>query len=304
MEDRFEQDADFQRDCGEQGCGCDEGHGGGHGHHGRGCGCEHGEGHGHRHGHGGMHGRGQECGCDQDGPAPLQHKVTRMGLMLHRYHMLAARGNGVGDASRGQGRVLKLLDAMPGASQRDLAYVLGMRPQSLSELLGKLEAKGLVARQKSPDDARVALVSLTEQGKVAVPSRSTEKDDGPLSVLTDEERSQMEACVDKVSAELERRFEEMVESPRGPMRESERGSDRGSCRGGHHGHGGMHGRGGQYGHGGQYGAVHGGPHGRRGMGEQDESWGGRRAHGAMSGECTGSCRTGRCDCGRMDGQYR
>lgn len=280
MDEKFQWSTEPQQLVGDQGCCC---HGEGHG-----------EGGMHHHAHG-MMGHGHGCGCGQDGHASLQHKVARMGLMLRRYHMLSMRDNGEVDASRGQGRVLKLLEAMPGASQRDLAYVLGMRPQSLSELLGKLEAKGLVSRQKSPDDARVTLVSLTEEGKAAVPSQSAAQDDAPLSVLTAEERAGMEAYVDKVSAELERRFAEMGDRVHAP--------GMGACHGGPHGmHGGPHGPHGMMGgHGGPCG--HGGPHGMgghgmggHGMGHGMGGHGGPCGHGGPHGHHGMGGEGGSCGC--------
>ena len=44
-----------------------------------------------------------------------------------------------GDSRRGQGRVLAILKMQPEISQKELLYLLDMRPQSLGELLSKLE---------------------------------------------------------------------------------------------------------------------------------------------------------------------
>ena len=62
-------------------------------------------------------------------------------------------------------RVLSLLDETEGVSQQKLSLILGIRPQSLSELLGKLEKDGLLLREKNPSDRRETLVSLTPEGK-------------------------------------------------------------------------------------------------------------------------------------------
>ncbi|MEF2876863.1 MAG: MarR family transcriptional regulator [Blautia sp.] len=48
--------------------------------------------------------------------------------------------------------------------QSRLAEMLDVRSTSLSELLGKLEAKGLVKREPSPQDKRTFQVSLTPAG--------------------------------------------------------------------------------------------------------------------------------------------
>lgn len=53
------------------------------------------------------------------------------------------------DVTRGQGRVLTVLQNTDNISTKDLAYVMGIRQQSLNELLKKLEKKGYVVRKPS-----------------------------------------------------------------------------------------------------------------------------------------------------------
>lgn len=73
------------------------------------------------------------------------------------------------DTSRGQGRILAMLKIQPEIATKDLAYLLGIRQQSLNELLNKLEKGGYVARRPSEADRRVMLVCLTEKGRQAQP---------------------------------------------------------------------------------------------------------------------------------------
>ena len=78
------------------------------------------------------------------GEMSLTRKVIRMGMLIHRYYEAKAHRHGAtGDPLRGQGRVLALLKAKPETTQRELSYLLDMRQQSLSELLSKLEEKGI-----------------------------------------------------------------------------------------------------------------------------------------------------------------
>ena len=78
-------------------------------------------------------------------------------------------------------------------SQRRLAAILGIRSASLSELLGKMEARGWVARTPHPEDGRTYLVALTEEGK-AEAMRRRAADNGAtgklLEVLTAQQREQ------------------------------------------------------------------------------------------------------------------
>ena len=69
------------------------------------------------------------------------------------------------DTTRGQGRILAMLKIQPEIATKDLAYLLGIRQQSLNELLNKLEKNGYVERKPSDSDKRVMIVHLTEKGK-------------------------------------------------------------------------------------------------------------------------------------------
>jgi DNA-binding MarR family transcriptional regulator len=64
-----------------------------------------------------------------------------------------------------QGVVLGRLDREGVRSVSDLAAAERVRPQSMAQTVGDLEADGLVARRPDPEDRRRALVSLTEAGR-------------------------------------------------------------------------------------------------------------------------------------------
>ena len=71
------------------------------------------------------------------------------------------------DIRQGQGRVLALLKLKPEITQRDMTFLMGMSRQSLAELLSKLERQGLIEREPSPTDRRVAVIRLTQAGRDA-----------------------------------------------------------------------------------------------------------------------------------------
>lgn len=96
----------------------------------------------------------------------IYKKLSTLQHGLHRYHMINREVNGMNsDVTRGQGRVLAMLRVQSGIITKDLAYLLGIRTQSLNELLGKLESNGYVERRASEEDKRVMLVYITEKGK-------------------------------------------------------------------------------------------------------------------------------------------
>jgi DNA-binding MarR family transcriptional regulator len=64
--------------------------------------------------------------------------------------------------------VLGRIDREGPASVSDLAQAMRVRPQSMAQTVGDLEAEGMVERNPDPDDRRRALVSLTNAGQARI----------------------------------------------------------------------------------------------------------------------------------------
>lgn len=129
-------------------------------------------------------------------------KISYMQLLLHRLRMKNhMQGSLVTDRSRGQGRVLAMLKLQAEISCKDLAYLLGIRQQSLNELLGKLEKNGYISRKPSEADKRIMMISLTEKGRNA--NQEEAEPENFLSCLDDTEKSNLSAYLDKIIAALE-----------------------------------------------------------------------------------------------------
>lgn len=152
----------------------------------------------------------------------LYEKLPRLQWLMQRSHLRNHVKNGpVGDPTRGQGRVLAMLKIQPEISSKDLAYLLGIRQQSLNELLNKLEKKGYVTRVPSETDRRVMLVRLTEQGKQAQDENSGADDAGLFDCLSPEERDQFNAYLDRMIAAFEQKCGDgMDDNAREWMREA------------------------------------------------------------------------------------
>ena len=60
--------------------------------------------------------------------------------------------------------VLLNIDKINGTPSTALGPLMGMEPTSLSRILKSMEVKGVIFREKNPDDGRSVMVKLTEYG--------------------------------------------------------------------------------------------------------------------------------------------
>lgn len=96
----------------------------------------------------------------------IYEKLSTLQWLMKRRQIFSQAGSGTfADSTRGQGRILAMLKIQPEIATKDLAYLLGIRQQSLNELLNKLEKNSYVERRPSEKDRRVMVVHLTEKGK-------------------------------------------------------------------------------------------------------------------------------------------
>ena len=102
--------------------------------------------------------------------------------------------------------MLKVLKMKPEIPQKELSEILGMRPQSIGELLSKLEKKGYITRTPSLNDKRVIIVRLTEKGAGAEESGNSQSDpDDIFGCLSEEEQSTFREYLDRMIDDLEER---------------------------------------------------------------------------------------------------
>ncbi len=112
----------------------------------------------------------------------------------------------MGGCAPGMGRPLSILADNEGASSRELAELLDIRPSSLTEMLTKMESEGLVTRTADPSDRRVVRVSLTDKGRAMAAGMKAEHEQRVAranACFTDEEvRTFCEMC-ERLGAHLE-----------------------------------------------------------------------------------------------------
>ena len=90
------------------------------------------------------------------------YNVTESLLRLVR--VMRRRPAEPGHQSRGSRKLMRVIAAHSGASSRELADMMDIRPSSLTEMLNKLEESGIVVRMRDEKDMRVIRVSLSELG--------------------------------------------------------------------------------------------------------------------------------------------
>lgn len=155
-------------------------------------------------------------------------KLTTLEWLLRRKKMsMYAKSGPCADPTSGQGRVLAFLRLQPEISTKDLSYLLGIRQQSLNELLNKLEKNGLVERKPSEEDKRVMIVHLTEKGKNTQAVESNYQD--IFSVLNEEELKTfseylsriIDSLEEKVGDDQDENWEEWVRAARSRMGEAQ-----------------------------------------------------------------------------------
>ncbi len=140
----------------------------------------------------------------------------------HRQHGLVRRKHHGGKGSHGehdrpphapdhrpparQEHLLHILKKNPSINQKVFAEKVHVRPQSLGEMLTKMEENGLIVRRKDPSDGRAILVDLTPAGKAAEQAHheKVQKDiEARYSALTDEELAEYLRLTQKINETLE-----------------------------------------------------------------------------------------------------
>lgn len=134
---------------------------------------------------------------------PRQHGFDNsLGGLLGRCGRFFAHR--IGSRKRGQDSVLTVISRHPGISQKELGERLGIQPASVSELLMKLERKGLILRQKGEQDRRSIHVQLTAEGQALLAEPEEVSD--PFQGLSAQEQEQLRCLLEKLLRDWEQRY--------------------------------------------------------------------------------------------------
>lgn len=141
---------------------------------------------GHGHGHHEKQGGHRR---DVDDLDELSDLLGRCGHYLHHKN----------NRKRGQGRILKILSQSEEMTQKDLQNHLEIKSGSISEIISKLEAKGMVTRERDETDKRKIVLKITQIGKEKVERHLNEKKGKPLyEALSEEEQETLKGLLSKV----------------------------------------------------------------------------------------------------------
>ncbi|MGW1198293.1 MarR family winged helix-turn-helix transcriptional regulator [Streptomyces sp. NPDC002536] len=90
--------------------------------------------------------------------------VELIGTVVARYHEEYEHAAAQHSLTGAQARVLALLSREP-LPMRRIAQQLKCEPSNVTGIVDRLEARGLVERRPDPDDRRVKLAAVTEEGR-------------------------------------------------------------------------------------------------------------------------------------------
>lgn len=105
------------------------------------------------------------------------------------------------DGKGSQQRILIMLRDLGRVTQSELTRMLDIQPGSASEVLGKLEASGLIARTQSEADRRTIDLHLTDAGLEAAEEAARQRD---------ERHERMFACLSEEDKETLLSFLEQI----------------------------------------------------------------------------------------------
>ena len=111
----------------------------------------------------------------------------------------------------GYGHVLDVLSKNDGLSQREIAELLNIRPQSASEAIASMEGQGLVEKRNNEKDKRSSLVYITQAGRQRQIDLREERIMNARKIfepLTDDEKDILLKLLNKVAAALQENKEE------------------------------------------------------------------------------------------------
>jgi len=102
---------------------------------------------------------------EDDGLGPVLDFMRLLWSVDHRLQSTSKRMEARLGVTGPQRLVVRIVGRYPGISAGEIAEVLQIHPSTLTGILRRLQARGALVRAPDPDDARRALLRLTQVGE-------------------------------------------------------------------------------------------------------------------------------------------
>lgn len=140
------------------------------------------------------------------------------GLLRSCGHTLYHMGGG----RSGQLRLLSMLDEREQVSQRELTERAGVQPGSMSEILAKMEQRGLIERAPLEGDRRAFSVRITDAGRQMLGELRAQNDEAASALfarLDSQEKAQLAELLGKLADSWRERADAREGAMRGRRRD-------------------------------------------------------------------------------------
>ena len=152
-----------------------------------------------KHGHGKGFGHGRHQYDYEENSDDLYGLLRVCGHMLYRQ----------GGERNGQGRIISILSKYEEIGQKELQEMLQIQPGSMSEILSKMENRGLIERIKDEEDKRKTIVRLTEEAKVHVQEhRKSQKKRDLFAALDEQQQDELKKMLKLLLSDWRKEQEE------------------------------------------------------------------------------------------------
>jgi MarR family transcriptional regulator, lower aerobic nicotinate degradation pathway regulator len=135
-------------------------------------------------------------------PAALRHRTSfalvRLAAVARRHCAEVLAGAGL---SQHQHAILCCLDEFGPAFQKDIAGRLGIDSGDIVAFVDKLQAAGLISRERDTRDRRRQLLSITDEGRrelTRIEQLFDDAEPGALGALTADERAELHQMATRV----------------------------------------------------------------------------------------------------------
>lgn len=129
--------------------------------------------------------------------------------LIRNFWNIAHTMRHISEGKGSQKRILMILKEYGDITQRELTEALGIQPGSVSEVLSKLEAAGLIQRTVSREDHRTTDIRLTEAGEAAAGmayEQRKQRHQEMFRCLSETEMQTLLKLLEKVNASWSRQY--------------------------------------------------------------------------------------------------